>query len=803
MARQYIITIVTPEGKPESYNLEGFRKNRIIAGRAHQNDIVIDNAYVSRVHCSFYRDDNNWYITDENSRHGLLFRGEKIKSLQLNDGDKVCIENPENSFVIISFSIRESLPSGEDPQPVYGIQTYKLNKKNIMIGRSSECDIILSHPTVSRKHCLITFEKGHYYISDNHSTNGVILNSLPLENKQILKPSDRIIITSYTIIFDGKSLQVTEIIGGVSVTTRNLSKDVGKDKKKKRILDDITLTIKPNQFAAIIGGSGAGKTTLLNCISGMTDFSEGVVLINNESIRACGKSLRSLIGYVPQQDIVYDKLTVERMLYYSAKLRMPQDVNDKDIEKKINETLEMVELSAHRKTLISKLSGGERKRASIAVELLASPKLFFLDEPSSGLDPGIEKHLMQMLKRLADSGKTVIMITHTVQNIDLCDNVICMGRGGRLCFAGTPNEALAFFGKKSMTDVYDILNDHSKTAAIRYKENLPVQKSVTPASQAKAKVSLGKNFFGMWKDFLTMSARYTEILLNDRFRILLLLVMPIILTPLVCIAFQADGNFYNLLLRLNFPFVRLMYPYGVASHTFSLVLSFSCAAFWTGIFNSIQEISKERNIYERERFTGVGAVPYVFSKFIPLLILCCIQTFCMVIILRFMTNTTATLDGNINNTVHTAGLLKLQMSGSFGESFLTTFLCVLSAMCLGLAISSIASNEMALVLCPICLMPQILFSNVVSELSGFTLTLSNIISCKWSSLAFIISAKTNGTLYDSIKLSGGIWELGEEYTDVNRYTGTVSEAWQALTIICVVCVLTSIVILHYRKNQRR
>lgn len=822
-----IITVIAPGQEPLRVVLDRFRKETVLMGRGEyhgdssqpRNDIRIDDRVrvFSRAHCSFHRDARgNWTIVDDHSLNGLTYNGQKIGFRQLADGDRFTVGQTEEERVILLFSRQEPRTSEKAAE---GMKRYSLREKQqIVLGRMENCDIVIRHPTVSRRHAVITQEKGRWYIEDCNSTNGVILNSTRMERKTALQQMDRISIAGTTFIFSEGYLFTQELTGGVSITAERLSKQVGGRKEKKTILDDVNLRVEPNQFVAIIGGSGAGKTTLLTCLSGMSAFSSGEVLINGEPVQTGGKSIQSLMGYVPQQDIVYDSLTLESMLRYSAKLRMPLDSSKEEIEKKIDETLQLVELSTHRGTLISRLSGGQRKRASIAVELLASPKLFFLDEPSSGLDPGTEKHLMQMLRNLSRTGKTVVMITHTVQNLDLCDQIICMGRGGRLCFSGSPDEALRFFRKQSLTDVYDILNEHSKEAADHFRsitqalQDLPVPIPEKPPKQMETMKRL-------WRDFRVMTLRYMEILKNSLPRLLLLLLMPIFLALLVCIAFQADGGLYAFLQRsFGFNFNRASFPFLLYGDTTKLLFSFSCAAFWTGIFNSVQEISKERTIFERERFTGVGGVPYVLSKFVPLLLLCLIQSACMVIVLQLMTNTVASVDGDLSKwTVLELSMPKNGLVLGDGlmwlELYITTLLCVLSAMCLGLVISSVASNEMALVLCPICLMPQILFSGVVGELSGFTETLSQIITCKWACLASFVSFFncTDSNLYEKCEYSMGSYELTEGTIDAAYDAATpylfnlngVKSGWIALGLMCLICTVGAMLILHFRRNKAR
>ena len=820
MEKSSRITIYISNREPVVYDLDSYGKQTVRLGRgpmhggegAVANDISIPNdiSFVSRAHCTFYQSDGHWFIFDDNSANGLNFNGVKIFSQMMSDGDKYYIGKSVNERLVIAFSYGEAGAAAS-------IDRFKLNPKGkYVIGRDATCNLVLDHPSVSRWHCVITGENGEFYAEDNNSTNGIILNGNPLTGKVKLNQMDKLIIADSSLIFTDGMLYLHKMLGGVSVSVRNIYKKVKTKKGEKFITNDVNLNIEPGEFVAIVGGSGAGKTTLLNCISGMADFTAGDIFINGESIKTNEKSLRSLMGYVPQNDIVYDNLTLERMLMHSAKLRMPVDTTPAEIQAKIDETLDLVELKAHRNTMISRLSGGQKKRASIAVELLASPKLFFLDEPSSGLDPGTEKHLMHMLKKLSETGKTVIMVTHTVQNINICDRLICMGNGGLLCYSGKPGKALEFFGKEDMIDIYDDLNENSKAVSQKFREWEEKQRpGAMPKVEETGPVKRGiafepRKFF---KQFAVMTARYAEIIFNDKGRLIMLLAMPIALTALVCIAFQADGNIYN---YLGLSIDRDCLPFLVAGDTMKLMFAFSCASFWIGIFNSVQEISKERNIFEREKFTGVKAVPYVLSKVVIIGLICFIQTVIMQLMFNFFSNTMATVDGNINSTTALAismGDEGIVFTSLALEFFVTTFLCVMSAMCLGLLISSAASNDLALILCPVFLLPQIIFSGVASTLSGITETISKIVPCRWACIAYFVSSNIN-EMYESVKYDVGTWEMteyetgfgvDEAYSAYKTYVGSlnpVKSAWVVLAIMCLVCIIASMLILSFRKTKR-
>lgn len=309
-------------------------------------------------------------------------------------------------------------------------------------------------------HCIIEQTQVHdkVLLRDNGSLNGVLINGKRVKGKRVVRDKDVIQIMNRRMIYCGGYIYYKNRARGIAIKGCGIEKLVGKGSDRKKILRDVEINIGGNEFVAIIGGSGAGKSTLMNVLNGSDQKFTGKVFYDNLSLTENFALLKNIVGYVPQQDIIYENLKLRKMLYYTAKMRMPDDTTEKEIESRINEVLETLDMTEHQDTYIKKLSGGQKKRASIAVELLADPKLFFLDEPTSGLDPGTEKSLMQTLRQMSrKQDRTIVMVTHTTQNLDLCDRIIFMGPGGRVCFSGSPSDAVDFFGTDDLTSVYNMV----------------------------------------------------------------------------------------------------------------------------------------------------------------------------------------------------------------------------------------------------------------------------------------------------------------------------------------------------------
>lgn len=453
--------IVLAGNQFREYDLNHFGKDRIYFGRNEaQNDIVIPIGTVSGSHGKIKIQNGDIYVADLESSNGTyFFDGTQYVRMKPNkyykktrsdwifriDSQK---KNSDHSAVVI-FTNSETQGSWQCMPLDEGLST---------IGRASDNTIVMKPPNFSRHHAGIYRRENHYMLVDYNSMNGVYVNGVRIHGQQEIHEKDMIQIAGSLFLLNNGKLMYQTTISGVSLTLENICKTVGHGSSRKRILNNVSCEIGNNEFVAIIGGSGAGKTTVMNAMSGFDSDISGRVYCNGIDLRRNFNTLKNMIGFVPQQDIIYENLTLQRMLYYTAKMKMPSDTSKAEIRARIHKVLEMVDLVQHAKTYIRKLSGGQKKRASIAVEMLADPGLFFLDEPTSGLDPDTEQSLMHTLAKLSKSeGKTIIMVTHTIQSIDLCDKVIFMGPGGKICYCGPPSEITNYFGKKSLVEVYNEL----------------------------------------------------------------------------------------------------------------------------------------------------------------------------------------------------------------------------------------------------------------------------------------------------------------------------------------------------------
>jgi len=336
------------------------------------------------------------------------------------------------------------------------LDTIFAGKNKAVLGRSADCDLCLAHPTVSRQHALLERNPEGIRLFDLGSVNGVLVDGKRIAQSVLLTEDQRVGIGPFLFRLAGTALHILDSSQSLRLKARRLDRVVGRGSSERKILDDISLVIDPSEFVCLLGPSGSGKSTLMDCLSGRRPPSHGVVMANGENFFLHFDSFRQSLGYVPQRDIVHTQLSVERALHYTARLRLPPDTRPEELTNRIREVLQRMELGPHKDTMIGNLSGGQIKRVSLGAELLARPCLLFIDEATSGLDAGTETRMMHLFRQLADEGRSIVCITHHVDNVDLCHLIVVLARG-KLVYFGPPAEARAYFHVSRLSEIYDTL----------------------------------------------------------------------------------------------------------------------------------------------------------------------------------------------------------------------------------------------------------------------------------------------------------------------------------------------------------
>lgn len=569
-----LVTPISEMGMPFFEISNNTQQERIIyplirhvtnVGRDASNDLVLDESYVSSFHAQIVFDENQFVFihphpSRQRTQNGVLYRGRQILGDEvfrkpLARGDIFRIGDESGTFVSLIYNDG----SGTSQEMLPEILPIPLNTSEITIGRHADNTVVLNHPQVSSHHARLVQEEGTYRIVDLNSTNHVYVNALLIKS-QLLKRDDEVRIGPYKLTFTGSELTQHDESNGINVNALHLKK-VGN--KQAVLLDDISLFIPARKFVALVGGSGAGKSTLMDALNGLRPAQEGKVFYNGQDYYHNPAIFSRQLGYVPQDDIVHRDLTVERALFYAARMRLPEDFTNEQIAQRIDEVLDDVDMQERRHLRISTLSGGQRKRVSIALELLSKPSIFFLDEPTSGLDPGLDRKMMFLLRKLADKGHTVILVTHATSNINTCDYVCFLAQGGRLVYFGPPSEARTFFGKADFAEIYAILEPtHEnpkapKEAEARFKVSQDYQSYVAepinevpvkdgkPLQQQKKRKKVKRA--NPWKQFVLLSLRYLELLKNDPGNLLILLLQaPVVaLLLLLLVKYEVGTNVFN------------------------------------------------------------------------------------------------------------------------------------------------------------------------------------------------------------------------------------------------------------------
>ncbi|MER6143408.1 FHA domain-containing protein [Streptomyces sparsogenes] len=478
------------------------------------------------------------------------------------------------------------------------------------IGRALENELVVSDLQVSRHHAEFrALPDGRFEIRDLGSHNGTYVNGQPVR-QQIIGPNDIVGVGHSTFRLVGDRLEEFVDTGAVSFSARHLTVTVDGG---KQILKDVSFGVPEKSLVAVIGPSGSGKSTLLKALTGYRPANQGDVLYDNRNLYKQFAELRQRIGLVPQDDILHKELSVRKALRYAAKLRFPGDTAEAEREARIGEVLRELKLDIHADKKVTSLSGGQRKRVSVALELLTKPSLIFLDEPTSGLDPGMDRDVMQLLRGLADDGRTVLVVTHSVAELALCDKLLVMAPGGAVAYFGPPEEALNFFGYETWADVFSAFENYRDydwagrwRGSQHYQMYAADLDAVAPQSVHVQPPPARMQKPQSWGSQLwTLMRRYLSVIASDKGFMGLMVILPAVLGA-VSIVIPSD-------------FGLTMAPKGQFNQdagTITLILVVGMC--FSGAANSVRELIKERVIYERERAVGLSRSAYLMSKVIVL-----------------------------------------------------------------------------------------------------------------------------------------------------------------------------------------
>jgi ABC-type multidrug transport system ATPase subunit len=485
---------------------------------------------------------------------------------------------------------------------------------------------------------------------------------------------------------------------GVRIDVHQLSRQVRvRSRGDLTLLDAVSFTISAGELVAIVGPSGAGKTTLLEAIAGIVPATSGTVRFDGVDPHADGGRFRSVLGYVPQDDIIHADLPLRRTLLYAARLRLPSSTPATEVDEAVRNAIDAVGLTDQADVRVGSLSGGQRKRASIAVELLTNPHVFFLDEPTSGLDPITSAELVARLRELADRTATVVFTTHSVDDLAMCDRIVFMTRGGRLGFIGTVDEALGHFGVNSVPQLYRRLTDPAATvAANSMAPPVPVLDAGTRGATSRPAAS----GLTQWS---VLTRRTLETIVRNRLTLAILLGSPALVIAMFAILFR-PGAFD----------VQDPSPSSMVMIGFWVVF----AAFFFGLTYGLLQICTERTILRREQFVGLRTGAYVASKVTILMPFLLLVIVAMLAVLRLLDRLPSR---------------PLSTYGSIGVGLL---LCAVAALSLGLLTSASVGNvAQATLALPMLCFPAVLFSGAILPVNLMASTgaaLSVVIPSRWS-----------------------------------------------------------------------
>ncbi|ORW92286.1 ABC transporter ATP-binding protein [Mycobacterium sp. IEC1808] len=732
----------------------------VVVGSDLRADLRVAHPLIARAHLLLRFEGSRWVAVDNNSMNGVFLNGRRVPTVDIHDGQAINIGKPDGPRITFEVGHHQGTvgvlpptetlqtippPSGplpvrpRPPQPpprppgdavqrttaipilrppaatddanpptqmgvsgeVAEFPTTRVRAPVARIGRSLDNDIVVHDVLASRHHAFLTATPVGTEIRDANSINGTFVNGIRV-GSAVLAEGDVVTIGNVDLVFSGGMLvrrqEVAARSGGLEVREVNFAIN------GKNLLERVSVTARPGTLTAIIGGSGAGKTTLSRLIAGYSTPTSGSVTFEGHDIHTEYASLRTRIGMVPQDDVVHRQLTVNQALGYAAELRLPPDTSKADRQQVVAQVLDELGLTRHADTRVDKLSGGQRKRASVALELLTGPSLLILDEPTSGLDPALDLQVMTMLRQLADAGRVVLVVTHSLTYLDVCDQVLLMAPGGKTAFLGAPGRIGDAMGTTNWAQIFAKVGADPDEANRRF---LAQNKPPPPVESAPADLGTQART-SVRHQFSTIARRQVRLVVSDRAYFTFLALLPFVLGAL------------SLTVPGNTGFGVAQPTSGTPDESAQILTLMSIAAVFMGTALTIRDLIGERAIFRREQAVGLSSGAYLAAK---------LTVFCAFAIVQAAIVTGIVLLGKGAPT-QPAVLLG---NPSF-ELFVTVAATCVASAVLGLVLSSLArSNEQIMPLLVVSLMLQLVLAGGMVPVTGriFLDQLSWVMPSRW------------------------------------------------------------------------
>ena len=600
------------------------------------------------------------------------------------------------------------------------------------IGRRPDNSFTINDPTMSGRHARVDVTPQGAVVTDLGSRNGILLGHQRVQTYTVTRPTVFGMGSTFIEISPDGTCALKVGGGGGELVGKDLTFSVNDG--RLRLLDGVSFKLPGNELLAVVGPSGAGKSTLLKALTGEQKAQAGQVLFDGLDVYEHYPVMRNKIGVVPQNDVIHSALTVRQTLEYAAELRFAKDVSRAERRGRIDEVLEDLDLSEHVGKRVKRLSGGQRKRVSTAIELLTRPSLLFLDEPTSGLDPQLDRDVMELLATLAhgtrpgDTGRTVMVVTHNENHIDRADKVLILAAGGRPVYFGSPRLVVPYFRERlaelraagqlvvraprggfpdpgqieGFADVYALIRNHTDVLRAHLEAVEPSTRrgdgrripTALSASRPKAPQQSAA------RQVSTLVRRHARIIAADPSYLAFMLVLPVIMGLLTKVISGNDGFAKPEHVVLDAVQAQQEGP----SPAVTLLVILITGAAFSGMSVTIRELVGERDVFLREKAVGLRAGAYLVAKMIVLGLIVTVQTVLMMGIALALNK-------------HPSGAVLLGSPGL--ELAVCCWAVAFASGLLGLAVSAfVSSSEQVMPVLVVSIMGQLVLAGGVVPITG-------------------------------------------------------------------------------------